>query len=60
MNLLRTDTNAWGQEVLLLGISWDLLPWFVSAGVALIVAHALFKALWEPAVRHRLERQPRG
>ena len=56
MNLLRTDTNPWGQEVLL-GVSWDLLPVFVAAGLAIIVAHALFKALWEPAVRHRLERQ---
>jgi hypothetical protein len=59
VNLLRIDTNAWGQEVLL-GISWDLLPLFVGAGALIIVAHALFKALWEPAVRHRLERQPGG
>jgi hypothetical protein len=59
MNLLRTGANAWGQEVLL-GISWDLLPWFVGAGIAIIVGHALFKALWEPAVRRRLERQPGG
>jgi hypothetical protein len=59
MDLLRTDVSPWGQEVLL-GISWDLLPVFVGAGVALIVAHALFKALWEPAVRRRLEQPPRG
>jgi hypothetical protein len=59
MNLLRTDANAWGQDVLL-GISWDLLPWFVGAGVVIIVGHVLFKALWEPAVRRRLERQPGG
>ncbi|MGH6902705.1 MAG: hypothetical protein ACREIR_08195 [Geminicoccaceae bacterium] len=59
MNLLRTDANAWGQEVLL-GISWDLLPWFVGAGIVIIVGHVLFKGLWEPAVRHRLERQPGG
>jgi hypothetical protein len=59
MNLLRTDANAWGQDVLL-GISWDLLPWFVGAGIVIIVGHVLFKALWEPAVRHRLERQPGG
>jgi hypothetical protein len=58
MNLLRTDTNAWGQEVLL-GISWDLLPLFVAAGVVIILGHALFKALWEPAVGRRLERQSR-
>jgi hypothetical protein len=58
MNLLRTDTNAWGQEVLL-GISWDLLPLFVAAGVVIILGHALFKALWEPAVGRRLKRQSR-
>jgi hypothetical protein len=59
MDLLRTDVSPWGQEVLL-GISWDLLPVFVGAGALLIVAHALFKALWEPAVRKRLDRPPRG
>jgi type II secretory pathway component PulM len=42
-----------------LGISWDLLPVFVGAGALLIVVHALYKAFWEPAVRHRLDR-PRG
>ena len=56
MGLLRTDTNAWGQEVLL-GISWDLLPWFAGAGIAIIAGHALFKAFWEPAISRRLERQ---
>jgi hypothetical protein len=59
MKLLRTDTNPWGQEVLL-GISWDLLPVFVAAGVLIILGHALFTALWEPAIGRRLERQPRG
>ena len=57
MQLLRTDTSPWGQEVLL-GISWDLLPWFAGAGIAIITGHALFKALWEPMVRRRLERRP--
>jgi hypothetical protein len=55
MELLRTDVSPWGQEVLL-GISWDLLPVFVGAGALLIVVHALYKAFWEPAVRHRLDR----
>jgi hypothetical protein len=59
VNLLRTDTNPWGQEVLL-GISFDLLPVFVAAGVLIIVGHALFKALWEPAVRRRIAQPPRG
>ena len=57
MTMLRTDSNAWGQEILL-GISWDLLPLFVGGGIAIIVGHALFKALWEPAVRRRLDRWP--
>ena len=59
MELLRTETSPWGQEVLL-GISWDLLPLFVGGGVAVIVVHALFKAIWEPAVRRRLDRPQRG
>ena len=59
MELLRTDVSPWGQEVLL-GISWDLLPVFAGAGALLIVVHVLFKALWEPAVRKRLDRPPRG
>jgi hypothetical protein len=59
MELLRTETSPWGQEVLL-GISWDLLPLFVGAGVAVIVVHALFKALWEPAVRRRQGRPQHG
>jgi hypothetical protein len=58
MALLRTETSPWGQEVLL-GVSWDLLPLFVGAGVAVIILHALFKAFWEP-VRPRHERHPHG
>ena len=54
MELLRTSQNAWGQEVLL-GVSFDLLWVFVATGGLVILAHALFKALWEPAVRRRLE-----
>lgn len=56
MNLLRTSQNAWGQEMLV-GASFDLLPLFVGAGLALILGHGLFKALWEPRVRRRLERR---
>ncbi len=58
MELLRTSRNPWGQEVLL-GASWELLWVFVAAGALIIVAHALFKALWEPRVRRRLREQPR-
>jgi hypothetical protein len=59
MELLRTSQNAWGQEVLL-GISLDLLWVFVAAGGLVILGHALFKAIWEPAVRRRLEGRQHG
>jgi hypothetical protein len=54
MELLRTSQNAWGQEVLL-GVSFDLLWLFVAAGGVVILGHVLFKALWEPAIRRRLD-----
>ena len=41
MEVFRYSSNAWGQEVLQ-GMSWDLLPAFFAAGVAIIVLHALF------------------
>ena len=41
MEVLRFSSNAWGQEVLE-GISWDLLPLFFGAGLAVIVVHALY------------------
>jgi len=33
-----------GQEQLI-GASWDLLPWFVAAGAAFIIVHAIVAAL---------------
>ena len=40
MELLRTRSNAWGQEVLD-GANLELVVWFAAAGVILIVVHAI-------------------
>ncbi|MFQ6045046.1 MAG: cytochrome b/b6 domain-containing protein [Gemmatimonadales bacterium] len=45
MDLWRTATNPWGQEVLV-GISWDLLWAAVVAGVAFMLAHWAYVRLW--------------
>jgi len=42
MELFRVQRSIYGQQILV-GASWDLLPWFFAAGVAFIVAHALCK-----------------
>lgn len=44
MQLFRVTTNPYGQEAIV-GLSWDLLWWFVAAGVAFIVIHALWMAI---------------
>ena len=44
MELFRFASSVYGQPVLL-GASWDLLGWFVGAGVAYIVVHATYKAV---------------
>jgi hypothetical protein len=44
MEIFRESTDVWGREVLH-GVSWDLLPLFFFAGVAFIVAHAVFMAV---------------
>jgi hypothetical protein len=45
MELFRYSTSIYGGSDLLIGASWDLLPWFVAAGAAFIVLHALVKAV---------------
>ena len=41
MNLVERGLDQWGQEVLV-GVSWDLLPWFFGVAVAIIVLHLLY------------------
>ena len=45
MQLFRYSTSIYGGSDVLIGASWDLLPWFVLAGAVVIVLHAAFKAL---------------
>jgi hypothetical protein len=41
--MFRYASSVYGQTVLV-GASWDLTWWFVGAGVAFIVVHAVLKA----------------
>lgn len=56
MELFRVSRNPWGQETLV-GVSWDLLWWFLGAGAAFIVLHALWMMLRRP---RRTARPDRG
>ena len=52
MQLFRYTKSIYGNQEQLVGASWDLLPWFVAAGVAFIVLHAIVMAL----VKTRLDK----
>ncbi|MCP5145194.1 MAG: hypothetical protein H6978_10320 [Gammaproteobacteria bacterium] len=43
IEVFRYSSDAWGQRSLA-GMSWDLLPYFFYAGVAIIVVHLV--AAW--------------
>lgn len=45
MNVFRYSKSIYGGQEQLIGASWDLLPWFVAAGAAFIVLHAVVAAL---------------
>lgn len=45
MQLFRYSTSIYGGSDLLIGASWDLLKWFVVAGIVVIALHAAFKAI---------------
>jgi hypothetical protein len=45
MQLFRYSTSIYGGSDVLIGASWDLLPWAVVAGAVVIVMHAVIKAL---------------
>jgi hypothetical protein len=44
MELFRYATSIYGGSDVVIGASWDLLPWFVATGLAFIVVHATVKA----------------
>lgn len=54
MDILRYGHDAWGK-VIVNGVSWDLLPVFAGAGVAVIVIHLIARAFGrartQPAAR---------
>jgi hypothetical protein len=45
--VFRYASDVYGQTVLV-GASWDLIWWFVGAGAAFIVLHALTAAIVRP------------
>ena len=47
MELFQWGTNPWGQEILI-RVSWDLLYLSFWAGVAFIVFHLIYAAVWLP------------
>lgn len=50
MQFLRVTRDMYGQSAVV-GISWDLLPWFVGAAAAFIVIHIVWRAV--RGTRHR-------
>jgi len=52
MEILRVAKNAWGQEVLV-GVSWDLLWWFVGASLVFIVVHAILTPILKRSGKDR-------
>lgn len=45
MQFFRYSKSIYGGQEQLIGASWDLLPWFVAAGAAVIVVHVIVIAV---------------
>jgi hypothetical protein len=45
MHVFRYATSIYGDSDVVIGASWDLLPWFAAAGAAISVGHALVKVI---------------
>jgi len=45
MEFFRYSTSIYGGGDTIIGASWDLLPWFVAAGTAFIVVHAVARVI---------------
>jgi hypothetical protein len=43
--VFRYSTSIYGGGDVLIGASFDLLKWFVAAGAAFIIVHAVVKAV---------------
>jgi hypothetical protein len=48
MSLFRYANSIYGGGETLIGANYGLLPWFALAGVAIVIAHAVFKAVAAP------------
>ncbi len=59
MELFRFSRSIYGQQVMI-GASWDLLPWFFAAGAAFIVLHAIYKIVFGARGAAALGRQSAG
>jgi hypothetical protein len=55
-DFFRYSKSIYGGQEQLIGASWDLLPWFVGAGLAFILLHAVVVALAKARSR-RIRRQ---
>jgi hypothetical protein len=49
--LFRFATSVYGDSDVIVGASWDLLPWFVAAGAIFIIVHAIAHAVIAAADR---------
>ena len=47
MDLFQWGTDPWGQEILI-RVSWDLLYLSFWAGIAFIIFHVIYSAVWLP------------
>ena len=45
MELFRYATSIYGDSKVVIGASWELLPWFVAVGAAFINVHSAVKAI---------------
>ena len=51
MEFFQRGTDPWGQEMLI-RVSWDLLYLAFWAGIAFIVLHLIYAAIWLPKLAH--------
>ncbi len=51
MQLFRHANSIYGGSDVIIGASYDLLAWFVAAGAAIILMHAVFKAVTKTGER---------
>jgi hypothetical protein len=53
ISFFRYSKSIYGGQEQIVGASWDLLPWFVAAGAAFIIIHAIIAARASARERRR-------